>query len=88
MNGSVAGSPSRSWTVMASSTSSARAAWGRVYVAQDLKHDRRVAGKVPHPELAAIIGAERVLVEIRTTANLQHPLILPLFDSGGRRPQS
>ncbi len=53
-----------------------------VYLAQDLKHDRRVAIKVLRPELAAVIGADRFLSEIKTTANLQHPHILPLFDSG------
>ncbi len=53
-----------------------------VYLAHDLKHDRRVAIKVLRPELAAVIGAERFLTEIRTTANLQHPHILPLYDSG------
>ena len=53
-----------------------------VYLAQDLKHDRKVALKVLRPELAAVIGAERFLSEIKTTANLQHPHILPLFDSG------
>ncbi len=53
-----------------------------VYLAQDLKHDRKVALKVLKPELAAVIGAERFVVEIRTTAALQHPHILPLFDSG------
>jgi len=53
-----------------------------VYLAADLKHDRRVAVKVLRPELAAVIGAERFLSEIKTTANLQHPHILPLFDSG------
>jgi Tol biopolymer transport system component/tRNA A-37 threonylcarbamoyl transferase component Bud32 len=53
-----------------------------VYLAQDLRHDRRVALKVLRPELAAVIGAERFLAEIKTTANLQHPHILPLFDSG------
>jgi serine/threonine protein kinase len=53
-----------------------------VYLAQDLRHDRRVALKVLRPELAAVIGAERFLAEIRLTANLQHPHILPLFDSG------
>ena len=53
-----------------------------VYLAQDLRHDRHVAIKVLRPELAAVIGAERFLAEIRTTANLQHPHILPLFDSG------
>ena len=53
-----------------------------VYLAQDLRHDRRVALKVLRPDLAAVIGAERFLQEIRTTANLQHPHILPLHDSG------
>jgi serine/threonine-protein kinase len=53
-----------------------------VWLAQDLKHERQVALKVLHPELAAVMGAERFLQEIRTTANLQHPHILPLFDSG------
>ena len=53
-----------------------------VYLAQDLKHDRKVAVKVLRPELAAVIGAERFLAEIKTTAHLQHPHILPLFDSG------
>src|SRR5713226_9242375 len=53
-----------------------------VYLAQDLKHDRHVALKVLRPELAAVIGAERFLQEIRVTAHLQHPHILPLFDSG------
>ena len=53
-----------------------------VYLAQDLKHDRHVALKVLKPELAAIIGASRFLVEIKTTANLQHPHILSLHDSG------
>jgi Tol biopolymer transport system component len=53
-----------------------------VYLAQDLRHDRKVAIKVLRQELAAVIGAERFLAEIRTTANLQHPHILPLFDSG------
>ncbi len=53
-----------------------------VYLAHDLRHDRRVALKVLRAELAAVIGAERFLAEIKTTANLQHPHILPLFDSG------
>jgi len=53
-----------------------------VYLAQDIKHDRKVAIKVLRPELAAVIGAERFLSEIKTTANLQHPHILPLHDSG------
>ncbi len=53
-----------------------------VYLAEDLKHDRHVAIKVLKPELAAVLGAERFIVEIKTTAALQHPHILPLFDSG------
>jgi serine/threonine-protein kinase len=53
-----------------------------VWLAHDLRHDRRVAVKVMRPELAAVIGAERFLAEIKTTANLQHPHILPLHDSG------
>jgi serine/threonine-protein kinase len=53
-----------------------------VYLAQDLKHNRDVALKVLKPELAAVVGAERFVAEIETTANLQHPHILPLFDSG------
>ncbi len=53
-----------------------------VYLADDLKHERKVALKVLKPELAAIVGAERFLAEITTTANLTHPHILPLFDSG------
>ncbi len=53
-----------------------------VYLATDLKHNRNVALKVLKPELAAVVGAERFLAEIETTANLTHPHILPLFDSG------
>jgi Tol biopolymer transport system component len=53
-----------------------------VYLAEDLKHDRKVAVKVLRPELAAVVGAERFLAEIRTTANLEDPHILPLYDSG------
>jgi hypothetical protein len=53
-----------------------------VYLAEDLKHKRKVAIKVLKPELAAVVGAERFLGEIETTANLQHPHMLPLFDSG------
>jgi serine/threonine-protein kinase len=53
-----------------------------VYLAEDLKHKRKVALKVLRPELAAVLGAERFVVEIKTTAALQHPHILPLFDSG------
>jgi serine/threonine-protein kinase len=53
-----------------------------VYLADDLRHERKVALKVLKPELAAVVGAERFLAEIKTTANLQHPHILPLYDSG------
>jgi serine/threonine-protein kinase len=53
-----------------------------VYRARDLRHDRVVALKVLRAELSAIIGADRFLSEIKVTANLQHPNILPLFDSG------
>jgi serine/threonine protein kinase len=53
-----------------------------VYLAQDLRHDRPVALKLLNPELGAVLGPERFLSEIRVTANLQHPNILPLFDSG------
>jgi eukaryotic-like serine/threonine-protein kinase len=53
-----------------------------VYVAHDLKHNRKVALKVLRPELAAALGAQRFLQEIQVTANLQHPHILPLYDSG------
>jgi serine/threonine-protein kinase len=53
-----------------------------VYLAHDLKHDRKVALKVLKPELGAVLGAERFLSEIKVTAKLQHPNLLPLFDSG------
>jgi serine/threonine-protein kinase len=53
-----------------------------VYLAHDLKHERQVAIKVLHQDLAAALGAERFLAEIKTTAKLQHPHILPLLDSG------
>jgi serine/threonine protein kinase len=53
-----------------------------VYLAEDLKHRRKVAIKVLRPELAAVIGAERFLREIQTIATLQHPHILGLIDSG------
>jgi eukaryotic-like serine/threonine-protein kinase len=59
-----------------------------VYLAHDLRNNRKVALKVLRPELAAVIGAERFLKEIETTANLQHPHILPLFDSGVVGPGS
>ncbi|WP_353265882.1 protein kinase [Gemmatimonas sp.] len=53
-----------------------------VYLAHDLKHEREVAIKVLHPDLGAALGGERFLAEIKTTAKLQHPHILPLLDSG------
>jgi serine/threonine-protein kinase len=53
-----------------------------VYLARDVKHERKVAIKVLKPELAARLGSERFLQEIKVTANLQHPNILPLYDSG------
>jgi serine/threonine-protein kinase len=53
-----------------------------VYLAHDLRHERDVAIKVLHPDLAAALGAERFLAEIKTTAKLQHPHILALLDSG------
>ena len=53
-----------------------------VYLAQDLKHDRAVAVKVLRRDVAEAVGAERFLAEIKTTAHLKHPHILPLFDSG------
>ncbi len=53
-----------------------------VYLAQDIRHDRPVALKLLNPELGAVLGVERFLSEIRVTANLQHPNLLPLFDSG------
>jgi Tol biopolymer transport system component len=59
-----------------------RGGMAAVFVAHDLRHDRDVAIKVLHPELAAALGADRFLAEIKTTARLQHPHILPLLDSG------
>ena len=53
-----------------------------VYLARDVKHNRKVALKVLNPELGAVLGADRFLAEIQVTANLQHPHLLPLFDSG------
>ena len=59
-----------------------RGGMATVYLARDLRHDRPVALKLLNPELGAVLGAERFLSEIRVTANLQHPNLLPLFDSG------
>ena len=53
-----------------------------VYLADDLKHNRKVALKVLRPELTAALGAQRFLREIKIIARLQHPHILPLHDSG------
>jgi serine/threonine-protein kinase len=53
-----------------------------VYLAQDIRHDRQVALKVVKPEIVATVGADRFVNEIRTTAHLKHPHVLPLFDSG------
>lgn len=53
-----------------------------VFLARDARHNRKVAIKVLRPDVAALIGADRFLKEIETTGNLQHPNILPLFDSG------
>jgi eukaryotic-like serine/threonine-protein kinase len=59
-----------------------RGGMATVYLARDIKHNRNVALKVLDPELGAVLGAERFLSEIRVTAGLQHPNLLPLFDSG------
>jgi len=59
-----------------------RGGMATVFLARDLRHERLVALKVLSPELGAILGVERFLSEIRVTANLQHPNLLPLFDSG------
>lgn len=59
-----------------------RGGMATVYLAQDLRHGRHVALKVLDPELGAVLGVERFLAEIRVTAKLQHPNLLPLFDSG------
>ncbi|NUQ12695.1 MAG: serine/threonine protein kinase, partial [Gemmatimonadaceae bacterium] len=59
-----------------------RGGMATVYLARDVRHNRHVALKVLSPELAAVLGVERFLAEIEVTANLQHPNLLPLFDSG------
>jgi len=59
-----------------------RGGMATVYLARDLKHSRNIALKVLNPELGAVLGVERFLAEIKVTANLQHPNLLPLFDSG------
>src|SRR4051812_22799585 len=59
-----------------------RGGMATVYLAEDLKRHRKVAIKVLHPELAAALGPDRFMQEIEIAARLQHPHILPLFDSG------
>ncbi|MEX2283401.1 MAG: protein kinase [Gemmatimonadota bacterium] len=59
-----------------------RGGMATVYLARDVRHNRQVALKVLNPELGAVLGVERFLAEIEVTANLQHPNLLPLFDSG------
>jgi serine/threonine protein kinase len=59
-----------------------RGGMARVFLAHDLKHDRPVALKVLHPDLAQVLGPERFLREIRLCARLQHPHILAVHDSG------
>src|SRR5256714_11294449 len=59
-----------------------RGGMATVYLARDVRHNRNVALKVLNPELGAVLGVERFLAEIQVTANLQHPNLLPLFDSG------
>ncbi|HEX9565557.1 MAG TPA: serine/threonine-protein kinase, partial [Gemmatimonadaceae bacterium] len=59
-----------------------RGGMASVYLARDVRHNRNVAVKVLNPELGAALGAERFLTEIEVTANLHHPNLLPLFDSG------
>jgi len=62
-----------------------RGGMATVYLARDLRHDRDVALKVLRPELAAVLGRERFLTEVRLTAKLDHPHILTLIDSGESR---
>ena len=59
-----------------------RGGMATVYLARDVRHNRYVALKILNPELGAVLGVERFLAEIEVTANLQHPNLLPLFDSG------
>src|SRR5207237_1904757 len=59
-----------------------RGGMATVYLARDVRHNRKVALKLLNPELGAVLGVERFLAEIQVTANLQHPNLLPLFDSG------
>jgi len=59
-----------------------RGGMATVFLAHDVRHDRAVALKLLNPELGAVLGVERFLAEIKVTAHLQHPNLLPLFDSG------
>ena len=59
-----------------------RGGMATVYLATDLRHDRRVALKVLHPELSSALGPDRFLREIKLAARLNHPHIIPLFDEG------
>jgi serine/threonine-protein kinase len=59
-----------------------RGGMATVYLAQDLRHDRPIAVKVRHPDLAATLDSERFQREIRVAAQLPHPQILPVYDSG------
>jgi len=59
-----------------------RGGMSTVFLARDIKHDRRVALKVLRPDLASVVGSDRFLQEIKLTASLNHPHILPLLDSG------
>ena len=73
----------KAWpTATRSSASSGAGAWRRSTSRSDLRHDRPVALKVLHPELAATLGPERFLREIQLAARLQHPHILTVLDSG------
>lgn len=62
-----------------------RGGMATVWLARDLRHDRSVAIKVLHPELAGAIGVDRFIREVRLTARLQHPSIVPILDSGALR---
>ena len=59
-----------------------RGGMAKVYLAEDLRHERKVAVKVLRPELGVTLGADRFLHEIKLTAKLNHPHILPVYDSG------
>jgi serine/threonine-protein kinase len=85
---STAADPARAWVAAALGDTYrvereiGRGGMATVWLAHDRRHDREVAIKVMHPELAASVGVDRFVREIRLVARLQHPHILPLFDSG------